>query len=43
MALVRVYCPTSPVGQLTSSQIQPSSEARNMCVVIMVLSVEELT
>jgi len=32
-----------PGSQLPSSQIEPSSEARKMCVVIMVLSVEECT
>jgi hypothetical protein len=32
-----------PGGWLPSSQIEPSSEARKTCVVIMMLSVEEHT
>jgi hypothetical protein len=43
MALVWVHCPPGPGGRLPSSQIEPSSEARKTCVVIMVLPVEERT
>jgi hypothetical protein len=34
MAVVRVLCPPGPGGRLPSSQIETSSDARKMCVVI---------
>jgi hypothetical protein len=42
VAVIPIYqCPPSPGGRLPSSQIEPSSEVRKTCALIMVLSVED--